>query len=74
MHEQPHVTAEDDLDFDPADPQVQVFIREEKEALEVAGDQHIPLTTEYDVFACDAFSEDKGRWLRLMPEADFIPT
>ena len=29
------------------------------------------LTVEYDVFACDAFTEDRGRWLRLMPDADF---
>lgn len=32
------------------------------------------VTTEFDVFACDAFSEDTGRWLRMMPDAEFTPT
>ena len=32
------------------------------------------LTTEFDVFACDAFVEDQGKWLRLMPDAGFVPT
>ncbi|KAL1506893.1 hypothetical protein AB1Y20_007758 [Prymnesium parvum] len=66
MHEQPHVAQSPD--FQPADPQIQVFIRDEAAAAEGA------LTVEYDVFACDAFVEDHGRWLRLMPDADFIPT
>ena len=39
-----------------------------------AGEGSSDMTVEYDVFACDAFTEDSGRWLRLMPEADFIPT
>lgn len=74
MHEQPHVTEEDALDFDPDDPQIQVFIRTEDEAEGFAGGERPPLTTEYDVFECDAFTPDQGRWLRLMPEAEFIPT
>ena len=32
------------------------------------------LSTEYDVFACDAYDEEMGKWIRLMPDADFIPT
>ena len=32
------------------------------------------VTTEFDVYACDAFTEDEGRWIRLMPDADFVPT
>ena len=84
MHEQPHVT--DAPDFDPNDPQIQVFIRKEGvETAEVAveaGDGSpgqttavkATLSTEYDVFGCDAFEEDAGKWLRLMPDADFIPT
>ena len=32
------------------------------------------LSTEYDVFQCDEFTEEKGKWLALMPDADFIPT
>ena len=32
------------------------------------------MSYEYDVFACDAFVEDQGKWLRLMPDADFVPT
>ena len=73
MHSQPHVTEEHALDFDPNDPQVQVFIRTEEEATAAPGDRPL-LTTEYDVFECDAFTPDQGRWVRLMPEADFIPT
>ena len=37
------------------------------------GDLSAP-SIEYDVFACDAFDEELGRWIRLMPDADFIPT
>ena len=73
MHEQPHVTEEQKLDFDPSDPQVQVFLRSEEEAASAEGSRPL-LTTEYDVFECDAFTPDMGRWVRLMPEADFIPT
>ena len=91
MHEQPHVT--DSPDFDPPDPQVQVFIRNEDEAppemaVEAAlgsddteaavdptdGLKTRFLTTEYDVFACDSFVAEQGKWLRLMPDADFLPT
>lgn len=74
MHSQPHVTEEEALDFDPKDPQVQVFIRNELEAEEAAKGLHPALTTEYDVFECDAFTPDEGKWLRLMPDANFIPT
>ena len=31
------------------------------------------LTTEYDVFECASFAEDAGKWLRLMPDAGFVP-
>ena len=77
MHEQPHVT--DAPDFDPTDPQIQVFIRTEEDMksrddMEVDGRKTRALTTEFDVFECDAFTEDAGKWLRLMPDADFIPT
>ncbi len=80
QHEQPHVT--ETPDFEPNDPQIQVFIRNEKdeaEALAAAGESPAELvsrtlTTEFDVFECDAFSEDQGKWLRLMPDAGFIPT
>jgi len=103
QHEQEHVTAAPD--FEPVDPQIQVFIREEPppppprapapspispapsppqssgaaavpaagEAA-VAGEMLRDLTTEFDVFACDAFTEDSGRWLRLMPDAGFVPS
>lgn len=76
MHEQPHVT--DAPDFDPNDPQIQVFLRNETAAAE-SDDPEAEvvrpfLSTEYDVFACDAFVEDAGKWLRLMPDADYIPT
>ena len=40
--------------------QVQVFLRNEEEAENVAQGGPL-LTTEYDVFACDAFTPDKGR-------------
>ena len=53
--------------------QVQVFLRNEEEAENVADGRPL-LTTEYDVFACDAFTPDKGRWLRLMPDAQYVPT
>ena len=53
--------------------QVQVFIRTEEEA-SGAAEGRPPLTTEYDVFECDAFIPDTGRWLRLMPDAEYIPT
>ena len=82
MHEQPRVT--DSPDFDPNDPQIQVFIRKEGvEDAEVDGHaddgstenmRAAVLSTEYDVFGCDAFEEEKGKWLALMPDADFIPT
>ena len=32
------------------------------------------LTTEYDVFECASFSEDADKWMRLMPDAGFVPT
>ena len=32
------------------------------------------LTTEFDVFGCASFVEDDGRWIRLMPDAEYIPT
>lgn len=82
MHEQPHVA--DAPDFDPNDPQIQVFIRKEGvESVDVKdhaddgttqGMRAAVLSTEYDVFECDDFVEDSGKWLRLMPDADFIPT
>ena len=96
MHEQPHVAQ--NPEFEPNDPQIQVFIRDEDTLAaspvpaevstaaegssqgvdEASGRREWrsthELTIEYDVFACDAFTEDKGRWLRLMPDADFIPT
>lgn len=81
MHQQPHVTLEPN--FEPNDPQIQVFIRNETSSVggnpKSAGSgesdsEATPMTIEYDVFACDAFTEDKGRWIRLMPDADFIPT
>ena len=82
MHEQPHVTT--DPDFDPDDPQIQVFIRNEgEETAEVSehaddgSTQNMTasvLTTEFDVFECASFSEEAGKWIRLMPDADFIPT
>ena len=65
---------------------VQVFIRSEGEAAaamsnapdegaEVArGMITAVLTTEYDVFECASFSEDVGKWVRLMPDAGFVPT
>ena len=53
--------------------QVQVFLRNEEEAENVADGRPL-LTTEYDVFACDAFALDKGRWLRLVPDAEYAPT
>ena len=76
MHEQPHVTEQPPPEgwFNPKDPQVQVFIRSEDEAETVADGGAPPLTTEYDVFECDAFTLDQGKWLRLMPDAEYIPT
>ena len=93
QHEQPHVTEEPT--FEPNDPQIQVFIRNERDGadggeggaagaaaegdsapeqiLEEVLDRTL-LTTEFDVFKCDGFDEEKGKWLRLMPDADFIPT
>ena len=53
--------------------QVQVFLRTEVEA-EDAADGRPALTTEYDVFQCDAFVEDAGKWLRLMPDLGYVPT
>ena len=79
VHEQPHLTHAPD--FDPYDPQVQVFTRNEgaesadaTNGAESSTGGTQAATTEYDVFACDAFTEDRGRWLRLMPDAAFIPT
>ena len=82
MHEQPHVTS--DPTFDPDDPQIQVFIRNEgEEAASVDGHADDGstegmtsnvLTTEFDVFECASFAEEQGKWIALMPDADFIPT
>jgi len=95
QHEQIHVAV--DPDFEPADPQIQVFIRQDpldpnldpEEAakaitrtpmgalpppLDDMYDGPTVTTTEFDVFACDAFSEDTGKWIRLMPDAGFVPT
>jgi hypothetical protein len=82
MHAQVHVSEKHSIvpDFDPADPQVQVFVRTEGVASDDASDdascegEPLVVTTEYDVFECDAFNEDAGKWLRLMPDAGFIPT
>ena len=51
------------------------YVEDAGKLVEVNGRQmkQVVLTTEYDVFGCDAFLEDKGRWLRLMPDADYIP-
>lgn len=72
QHEQPHVT--EAPDFDPPDPSVQVFVRSEDDPDEIAvsGGGKL-LTTEFDVFACESFVEDAGKWLRLMPDADYLP-
>lgn len=47
---------------------------------ERGGDVQVPsYTVEYDVVACQDFKEDRGRWVRLMPEEiravnpDFVP-
>ena len=65
---------------------VQVFIRNEGEAAAAMTDapdegaegsdgvRTSELSTEYDVFKCDAYEEEMGKWIRLMPDADFIPT
>jgi hypothetical protein len=65
---------------------VQVFIRNQGEEAAVLsnrpdegaegakGVNAAVLTTEYDVFKCDSFVEDAGKWLRLMPDAGFVPT
>ena len=60
---------------------VQVFIRSQQEDSPAAQDEAtdasdslLSQTIEYDVFACDAFVEDLGKWIRLMPEAGFVPT
>ena len=44
---------------------MQVFLRTEVEA-EDAADGRPALTTEYDVFECDAFVKEQGKWLKLM--------
>ena len=62
---------------------VQVFIRSDCEdeaemrdnsAADSRGVAAAVLTTEYDVFACESFMEDAGKWARLMPDAGFLPT
>lgn len=150
-HNVPHITEKSKLDFDPNDPQIQVFVRQNQKVLnrvelrrhttpakktipppggftaptlgldgrpmstvsqallernsnkadvevkakadavaktsaaapaEATGDEADEferfefgsLTTEYDVFGCDAFQPDKGKWMRLMPDAEFVPT
>ncbi len=67
-------------------PAVQVFIRNEGDAAVqltgapddgaegADGVKAAVLTTEYDVFGCGSFTEDQGKWLRLMPDAGFVPT
>eukprot|EP00962_Isochrysis_galbana_P062042 scaffold50070_cov112-Isochrysis_galbana.AAC.7 len=94
QHKQLHVT--ETPDFQPAQPQIQVFIRQDPigvldpevaakattrtpvgslpESTEDFYDGPTETTTEFDVFACDAFEADPGKWIRLMPDADFIPT
>ena len=65
---------------------VQVFIRNEGDAraeVSAAPDEGAEgsegvvrpvLTTEFDVFECNSFVEEPGKWLRLMPDAGFVPT
>ena len=66
---------------------VQVFLRNEgNEEADVVGDpdegaegsdspiERPVLTTEFDVFGCDSFVEDSGKWLRLMPDLGYVPT
>ena len=82
-HEQRHVS--ESPDFKPADPQIQVFVREEAlvppegyipppPPLGVEREQLKEYTVEYDVFACDASVADVGKWVRLMPDSGFTPT
>ena len=88
-------------DFEPNDPQIQVFLRNDRSVTNaaaaaaaadpdaaptsLAADDESPdpdgkaedasaQTVEYDVFQCDAYDEDMGKWVRLMPDADFVPT
>ena len=73
----------------PDTPAVQVFIRSEAAAAAAAAAPGAPdagseepeaskaqslLTTEYDVYRCDSFAEEKGKWLRLMPALGYVPT
>lgn len=65
---------------------VQVFIRNEGNAAATMsnqpdegaegadGIQAAVMTTEFDVFQCASFSEEQGKWIRLMPNAGFVPT
>jgi len=47
--------------FRPYDPQVQVFINNRDKN---------NICVEFDVFACDAFMEEKGKWKKMIPDMD----
>mgnify|MGYP002829216676 CR=1 FL=1 len=62
MHAQAHVTSAPD--FEPNDPHIQVFVH--KDGVEDATEASATASTEYDVFACDAFRESINKWSELM--------
>uniref|UniRef100_A0A7S0M9P2 Uncharacterized protein n=1 Tax=Cryptomonas curvata TaxID=233186 RepID=A0A7S0M9P2_9CRYP len=83
-HSQPFISQ--DPDFMPRDgtPKIQVFIRKETDAAKgESAASPLGMTVEYDVFECDDFVADQGRWARIMPPGtllaaglppDFVPT
>jgi hypothetical protein len=61
QHEQPHLT--DAPSFDPIEPEINVNIRSQSDAIEM----------EWDVVGCKSFKEEMGKWARLRP-GEAIPT
>ncbi|MEO1445413.1 MAG: Ycf34 family protein [Cyanobacteria bacterium J06635_11] len=72
QHQQPHLT--DTPTFDPNNPTINVNITPPKVVIE--GEK---ITTgndfgsEYDVVACDSYTEEMGKWAKLRP-GEAIPT
>ncbi|HIK37574.1 MAG: Ycf34 family protein [Geminocystis sp.] len=61
QHQQPHLN--ENPDFDPVHPSINVNIRTQGEYIEM----------EWDVVGCGSFTEDIGRWARLRP-GEAVPT
>lgn len=61
QHQQPHLT--ESPSFEPAQPEINVNIRQQDDVIEM----------EWDVVGCLSFVRETGKWARLRP-GELVPT